>query len=192
VRPVLSPDRKNGPACAWVAPGRLPAFKVALIDPSLFTLPYDVKLVEGLRDIGHSVSFYGKTLGPDETAPESAKLVQHFYPEMETWGISRWPAGISRIVKGALHLRSMRRLLDVLRTERPDVIHFQWLPLPIIDRAFIGALQNIAPLVLTAHDSRPFNASPSSMIQNLGAISALGCFDRVVVHTEQARRRLVE
>ncbi len=30
------------------------------------------------------------------------------------------------------------------------------------------------------------------MIQNLGAISALGCFDRVIVHTEQARRRLVE
>lgn len=170
----------------------LPAFKVALIDPSLFTLPYDVKLVEGLRGIGHSVRFYGKTLGPEETAPERAKLVQHFYPEMQDWGISRWPAGISRIVKGVLHLRSMRRLLDVLRAEQPDVIHFQWLPLPIIDRTFIGALRTIAPLVLTAHDSRPFNESPSSVIQKLGAISALDRFDRVVVHTEQARRRLVE
>jgi glycosyltransferase involved in cell wall biosynthesis len=190
---MLSPDRENGLACASAsAPTRLPAFKVALIDPSLFTLPYDLKLVEGLRGIGHSVRFYGKALGPEETVPESAKLVPHFYPEMQDWGISRWPAGISRIVKGVLHLRSMRRLLDVLRTEQPDVIHFQWLPLPIIDRTFIGALQNIASLVLTAHDSRPYNASPSSMIQNLGAISALGCFDRVIVHTEQARRRLME
>lgn len=192
MRRVLSSDRENSLARASPGTVRLPTFKVALIDPSLFTLPYDVKLVEGLRGIGHSVSFYGKTLGPDETAPESAKLVQHFYPEMQTWGISRWPGGISRIIKGLLHLRAMRRLLDVLRTEQPDVIHFQWLPLPIIDRAFIGALQNIAPLVLTAHDSRPFNASPSSRIQNLGAISALRCFERVVVHTEQARRRLVE
>jgi len=190
---MLSPDRENGLACASAsAPTRLPAFKVALIDPSLFTLPYDVKLVVGLREIGHSVRFYGKALGPEETVPESAKLVPHFYPEMQDWGISRWPAGVSRIVKGVLHLRSMRRLLDVLRTEQPDVIHFQWLPLPIIDQTFIGALQNIAPLVLTAHDSRPFNASPSSMIQNMGAISALGCFDRVIVHTEQARRRLAE
>ena len=185
---MLMPDREN----ASVAPERLPTFKVALIDPSLFTLPYDVKLIEGLSGIGHSVRFYGKTLAPEETAPESVKLVQHFYPEMQDWGISRWPAGVSRVVKGMLHLRSMRRLLDVLRAEQPDVIHFQWLPLPIIDRTFIGALRTIAPLVLTAHDSRPFNESPSSVIQKLGAISALGCFDRVVVHTEQARRRLVE
>jgi glycosyltransferase involved in cell wall biosynthesis len=186
-------DRKGASSAAWAAtPGRLPAFKVALIDPSLFTLPYDVKLVEGLRGLGHSVSFYGKALGREESAPEGVKLVQHFYPEMQSWGISRWPAGVLKVAKGALHLRSMRRLLDVLRAEQPDIIHFQWLPLPIIDRTFIGALRTISPLVVTAHDSRPFNASPSSIIQKLGAISALGRFDRVVVHTEQARRRLVE
>jgi len=189
---MRSPDVERGLVRAAGTSARLPSFKVALIDPSLFTLPYDLKLVEGLRGIGHSVSFYGKTLGPDETAPEGAKLVQHFYPEMQSWGMSRWPAGISRVVKGALHLRSMRRLLDVLRTEQPDIIHFQWLPLPVIDRTFIGALQSIAPLVLTAHDSRPFNTSPSSVIQKLGATSALACFDRVIVHTEQARLRLAE
>jgi glycosyltransferase involved in cell wall biosynthesis len=170
---------------------RLPAFKVALIDPSLFTLPYDVKLAEGLRGIGHRVRFYGKSLGPEETEPAGAELVQHFYPEMERWGLSRLPTAASRAAKGVLHLRAMRRLVEALRREQPDVIHFQWLPLPIIDRAFIGALRAIAPLVLTAHDSRPFNASPSSLIQTLGATSALRHFDGVVVHTEQARRRLV-
>jgi glycosyltransferase involved in cell wall biosynthesis len=190
---MLSPDTETTLAPASAArPTRLPAFKVALIDPSLFTLPYDVKLAAGLREIGHSVMFYGKALGPEEAAPAGAKLVQHFYPEMQSWGLQRWPGGVSKAVKGALHLRSMRRLLDVLRAEQPDIIHFQWLPLPIIDRSFIGALRSIAPLVLTAHDSRPFNASPSSMIQKLGATSALGRFDRVVVHTEQARRRLVD
>ena len=189
---MLSPHGVTGlaPTSATGAT-RVPAFKVALIDPSLFTLPYDMKLAAGLREIGHSVTFYGKALGPEEAAPAGAKLVQHFYPEMQNWGLERWPGGVSKAVKGALHLRSMRRLLDVLRAEQPDVIHFQWLPLPIIDRSFIGALRSIAPLVLTAHDSRPFNASPSSVIQKLGATSALGRFDRVVVHTEQARRRLV-
>ena len=169
----------------------MPAFKIALIDPSLFTLPYDAKLAEGLRGIGHTVRFYGKSLAPQETEPAGAELVQHFYPELQRWGLSRWPAGFSRAAKGMLHLRAMRRLVEALRREQPDVIHFQWLPLPIIDRAFIGALRAVAPLVLTAHDSRPFNASPSSLIQNLGATSALRRFDRVVVHTEQARRRLV-
>jgi glycosyltransferase involved in cell wall biosynthesis len=190
---MTSPGRDQGLRAASTAgPARLPRFKVALIDPSLFTLPYDVKLVEGLRGIGHTVRFYGKSLGPQEGEPEDAGLLQHFYPEMQRWGLSRWPAGVSRAAKGVLHLRAMRRLVEALRREQPDVIHFQWLPLPIIDRAFIGALRAIAPLVLTAHDSRPFNASPSSLIQNLGATSTLRRFDGVVVHTEQARRRLVD
>jgi len=186
-----TPSRESGTATSPAPYARLPAFKVALIDPSLFTLPYDVKLVEGLRGIGHTVRFYGKSLDAHERAPESAGLVQHFYPEMQRWGLSRWPGGVSKLAKGVLHLRSMRRLIEVLRREQPDVIHFQWLPLPVVDRAFIGALRAIAPVVLTAHDSRPFNASPSSMIQNLGATSTLRHIDRVVVHTEQARSRLV-
>lgn len=189
---MQSPSRQPGSSAPGAAHARLPAFKVALIDPSLFTLPYDVKLAQGLRGIGHNVRFYGKSLGPEEIEPEGAGLVQHFYPEMERWGLSRWPAGASRAAKGLLHLRAMRRLVEALRREQPDVIHFQWLPLPIIDRAFIGALRAIAPLVLTAHDSRPFNANPSSLIQTLGATSALRHFDSVVVHTEQARRRLVD
>ena len=189
---MLSPNREAG--CAQVATtrcARLPAFKVALVDPSLFTLPYDVKLVEGLRGIGHTVRFYGKSLGPQESSPANAGLVQHFYPELQRWRLTRWPGGVSKLAKGVLHLRSMRRLVEVLRREQPDVIHFQWLPLPIVDRAFIGALRTIAPVVLTAHDSRPFNASPSSIIQNLGATSTLRHFDRIVVHTEQARQRLM-
>jgi glycosyltransferase involved in cell wall biosynthesis len=190
---MLSTDREASlAACARARSPRPPALKVALIDPSLFTLPYDVKLVEALRGIGHAVSFYGKVLDPDEIVPERAELRQHFYPEMQAWNISRWPAGVSKLVKGVLHLRSMRRLVHVLGAERPDVIHIQWLPLPIIDRAFIGTLRSIAPLVLTAHDSRPFNANPSSTIQKLRTTSALCRFDRVIVHTEQARRRLVE
>ena len=164
--------------------------KVALIDPSLFTLPYDAKLAAGLDAIGHSVTFYGKVLAPDETAPGLENLRQIFYPELLRWGVARWPAMLAKLTKGALHGRSMRRLLAALRQDPPDVIHFQWLPLPVIDRAFIGRLREIAPLVLTAHDSRPFNANPGSALQNLGATSILTRFDRVIVHTEQVRRRL--
>ncbi len=96
MRPVRSPDLERGLVRAAGTSARLPSFKVALIDPSLFTLPYDLKLVEGLREIGHSVSFYGKTLGPDETAPEGAKLAQHLPPEMQSWGISALAGGHSR------------------------------------------------------------------------------------------------
>src|SRR5579883_283031 len=185
--PGTEPAHRLRTAAAGSSP-----LRVALIDPSLFTLPYDVKLADALRGIGHGVTFYGKTLAPAESVPERAQLVQHFYPEMLRWGLWRWPAGAAKLAKGALHLRSMRHLLEVLRGTRPDIIHFQWLPLPVIDRAFIGELRRIAPLVLTAHDSRPFNTNPSSIIQKLGATAVLGRFDRVIVHTEQARNRLAQ
>ena len=70
---MLSPHGVTGlaPTSATGAT-RVPAFKVALIDPSLFTLPYDMKLAAGLREIGHSVTFYGKALGPEEAAPAGA------------------------------------------------------------------------------------------------------------------------
>jgi glycosyltransferase involved in cell wall biosynthesis len=166
--------------------------KVALIDPSLFTLPYDAKLAAALTAIGHSVRFYGKALAQDETAPGLDDLQQIFYPELLRWRMARWPAGLAKLAKGALHGRSMGRLLAALREDPPDIIHFQWLPLPIVDRAFLGGLRRIAPLVLTAHDSRPFNANPGSALQTLGATSILSRFDRVIVHTEQARKRLTD
>jgi glycosyltransferase involved in cell wall biosynthesis len=166
--------------------------KVALIDPSLFTLPYDAKLATALRAIGHSVRFYGKALAPDETAAGIDDLQQIFYPELVRWDVARWPGSLAKLAKGALHGRSMARLLTALRRDPPDVIHFQWLPLPIIDRAFIGRLRRIAPLVLTAHDSRPFNANPGSILQTFGATSILTRFDRVIVHTEQGRQRLAD
>ena len=166
--------------------------KLALIDPSLFTLPYDAKLATALAEVGHAVTFYGKALGTGETAPGIETLRQIFYPEVVRWGLERWPAPLTKIAKGALHARAMRRLLGALRQDPPDIIHFQWLPLPAVDRAFIDPLRRIAPLVLTAHDSRPFNANPGSALQNLGATAILRRFDRVIVHTEQARRRLLD
>jgi len=165
---------------------------VALIDPSLFTLPYDAKLAAALEGVGHSLTFYGKALAEEETAPGLERLQQVFYPEIVRWRMERWPSALTKLAKGALHGRAMRRLLAALQRDPPDIIHFQWLPLPVIDRAFIGALRRVAPLVLTAHDSRPFNANPGSALQNLGATAILRRFDRVIVHTEQARRRLIE
>jgi len=172
--------------------GAVAPLDVALVDPSLFTLPYDAKLAAALEDVGHSLTFYGKALAEDETAPGLERLQQIFYPEIVRWGMERWPSALTKLAKGALHGRAMRRLLRALRRDPPDIIHFQWLPLPVVDRAFIGALRRIAPLVLTAHDSRPFNANPGSALQNLGATAILRRFDRVIVHTEQARRRLME
>jgi glycosyltransferase involved in cell wall biosynthesis len=164
--------------------------KIALVDPSLFTIPYDAKLASALRDLGHDVTVYGEARAPAEAPSELGQSRLLFYSELARLGTRHWPHAALRIAKGALHWRAMRRFADELRMTRPDVVHFQWLPLPALDRLFLATLRRVAPLVLTAHDSRPFNAA-ASRLQMLGATSVLREFDSVIVHTEEARDRLI-
>ncbi|HWB51562.1 MAG TPA: glycosyltransferase family 4 protein [Stellaceae bacterium] len=166
------------------------ALRVALIDPSLFTVPYDAKLAAALRGAGHDVALYGEAPVAATGQGELPELRPLFYRELAGIGTDRWPRQAVRLAKGALHAASMRRLTAELRRTAPDVIHFQWTPLPAVDRFFICRLRELAPVVLTAHDSRPFNGS-AWRLQKWGATRILGEFDGVIVHTEEARTRLV-
>ncbi|HLZ66861.1 MAG TPA: glycosyltransferase family 4 protein [Aliidongia sp.] len=164
--------------------------RVAMIDPSLFTLPYDEKLAAGLQRRGHRIDFFGKALGRRDPVPVAVPLRQHFYGGLRALGAEHWPGLPAKVAKGLAHVGAMDGLVRTLARERPDVIHFQWLPLPVVDRAFLGRLRRIAPVVITCHDSQPFNANPSAVVQRVGATAVLARFDRVIIHTEQARPRL--
>jgi hypothetical protein len=89
--------------------------QVALVDPSLFTIPYDAKLAGALRDLGHSVTVYGEARGPADEPAELGGLRPLFYAELLRLGTARWPRQALRLAKGALHWRGMRRLTDELR-----------------------------------------------------------------------------
>lgn len=164
--------------------------KIALIDPSLFTLPYDEALAGGLRANGHDVALFGKVLRPDEHGAGTPGLRPLFYPGLARAAAGRLPAGVARGLKGFSHIGSMVRLIRALAEWRPDVIHFQWAPLPAVDRWFLPALKRIAPVVLTVHDSNPFNGNPGSRLQRLGALSILGRFDHLIAHNQRAVDRL--
>lgn len=165
--------------------------KAALIDPSLFTWPYDRELMLGLRQNGVEPLIFGKALAAREAPGAQPGLVEHFYPSLVAGPMAAMPGPVRRGFKGVSHAMSLARLLPTLRRLRPDVIHFQWAPLPVVDRLFLPALRRIAPLVLTVHDSTPFNGNPGARIQRIGAVSILRDFAALIVHTEQARRRLV-
>ena len=165
--------------------------RVDLIDPSLFTLPYDAALAAGLMHEGHQVVLHGRRPGPDDNAAEGVPLRYSFYRVAGAPVVDRAPGALRLAVKGLDHAWSMRRLLRHLRARRPDVIHFQWLPLPMVDRFFLRALRRVAPLVLTVHDTNPFNGNPTGRLQRVGAHAAFRAFDRLIVHTEQGRNRLL-
>jgi glycosyltransferase involved in cell wall biosynthesis len=163
--------------------------RIALIDPSLFTWPYDSALALALRDEGHTVRIFGKDPRATDKGPALELLERHFYRELEPL-VGRLPHPLFLGIKGLSHTFHMGRLLRELRAFRPDVIHFQWAPLPAVDRLFLPALRRIAKTVLTVHDSAPFNGNPRSALQAAGAISIMSSFDRLIVHTEAAAQRL--
>ncbi len=164
--------------------------RIALIDPSLFSLPYDRALASGLGRIGHAVALHGRGLRSGDGSPGPIAIHKSFYPMSEGRLVQSLPGPLRLGLKGIDHAWSMWRLIERLRREAPDVIHFQWLPLPVMDRAFLGALRRVAPIVLTVHDTNPFNGEASASIQRRGVETCLFQFDRLIVHTKQGEGRL--
>jgi glycosyltransferase involved in cell wall biosynthesis len=164
--------------------------RVALVDPSLFTLPYDSALAGGLQAAGHEVVLFGRRRGRDDSATNGVKLDESFYRVATASAITALPKPLRLGVKGLDHAFSMASFGRRIGRWRPDVIHFQWLALPVLDRWFLPRLRRIAPMVLTMHDSNPFNGDPAASVQRLGMRESLACFDRIIVHTEQGCARL--
>ncbi len=164
--------------------------RIAMIDPSLFTLPYDRGLIGGLEQNGHEVTLFGRKPSSDDNEAGSVDLAPTFYRLSGSRVVSLLPRTVRLAIKGLEHPVSMLGLLHRLARMRPDIIHFQWLVLPLIDRRLLKAFRRIAPLISTVHDTNPFNGNPSSRLQASGFLTALGLFDRLIVHTEQGRSRL--
>ena len=166
--------------------------RVAMVDPSLFTLPYDAALARGLQHAGCQVTLHGRARHPEDGACDGVDLAPHFYPFAESRTVRKFPKVLRLAIKGFDHFASMARLWQRLRASPPDIIHFQWLPLPLIDGKLLARFRRIAPLVLTVHDTDPFNGNPAARLQRMGVQHALSGFDRLIVHTSQGRERLLQ
>jgi len=165
--------------------------KVVIIDPSCFTMPYDHCLCNALSHRGCEVYFIGSRYlyGKWEYSADYQRI-NHFY-RFTNWLYNR-PNGIFRKeVKGVEHFIDMFSLINRLQHLRPSVIHFQWLPLPLIDSPYVARLRKIAPVILTIHDIHPFNEAPSSIIQKYYYTSAIKYFDHLITHTNSSFEALV-
>jgi glycosyltransferase involved in cell wall biosynthesis len=164
--------------------------RVALIDPSLFTLPYDCALADSLTQLGHDVVLYGRKLHADDNRLSGVRLDPVFYGMAGRRIVTQLPPRMRLAAKGVDHIWSMWRLPGQLRSWQPDVVHFQWLPLPVVDRRLLRFCSRVAPLVLTMHDTAPFNGDPSARLQTVGYFDCIDRMKHVIVHTEQGRARL--
>jgi glycosyltransferase involved in cell wall biosynthesis len=162
---------------------------VVLVDPSRFTVPYDAQLSEGLMraDVKPVWSLRPLRAGEsEELPPEAARHI--FYRRSDRLG------GMLRPVRGPLkalaHLVGLWRLSRLAREMRADIIHFQWTVLPLFDAAAIWLLRRRYRLLLTVHDSIPFNGQRMPFFQRFLYDLPIKLVDKVIVHTDGARRAL--
>ncbi len=185
----------NMTACVRAAEPAIPVvpdLRVVLVDPSLFTGAYDAALGAGLAANGVVPLWAVRRprVGEDCEIPAAARA-EIYYPGAE--GSAKGRGLVAGLRKGGAHLASSRRLLGLVAEVRPDVVHFQWAVLPLVDRRVVRRLARQRPVVVTVHDTVPFNGAPTSRLQLVGYAELLRSADRLIVHTrqgEEALRRL--
>lgn len=84
----------------------------------------------------------------------------------------------------------MSKLPRLVADESVDIVHFQWLLVPLIDRAAIRRLRRHCPVVVTVHDTEPFNGKAVSAAQRAGLLAAYDAADRIIVHRPAGRELL--
>ncbi len=158
-----------------------------MVDPSLFTAPYDAALTEGLLASGtNPVWAGGPTRRGDRQEIPADRVLPMFYRRVDQ--LQSAPAALRTVLKGAAHLWGLLRLVARVYTQRPDVVHFQWLVVPPLDLLAMRLIGRRAPVVLTVHDTVPFNGDRLSQMQTGALDLALRTCDALIVHTAEARR----
>lgn len=165
--------------------------RVALIDPSLFTGPYDAALDGGLMEAGVKTCWVTRpTRKGDRQEIPAAHVAPLFYKHVDD------AAGLPRMlrtpVKGLAHLVGLARTVVYLARTKPDLIHVQWVVLPPFDLPLLWLVKRFCPLILTVHDTVPFNGERMSLLQNLGFHAPIQLADQVIVHTESGKDTLVD
>jgi len=168
--------------------------RVLVVDPPLFTLPYDRHFARALAKRGAEVTLVGRPLRgfEDSLEAEPFRFLPLFYRRAENARSEAWRTSAPRrLLKGLEHVFGLRALERLCAAERPDVLHLQWLVLPLLDRWALRRIGRHAGLVLTVHDSIALQgAKNASWAQLWGDRRSRLIFDRYVAHTEHTRERL--
>lgn len=167
-----------------------PDLSVLLVDPSLFTAPYDAALTEGLLAAGTTVCWATRpTRAGDRQELPLDCTDAFFYRRVDALDWLKGP--LKSAVKGLAHLGGLVTLLRRVRERRPDVVHVQWVVVPPLDVLAMALIRRWRPLVFTVHDTVPFNGQKMSWLQRFGHDGPLRQAHRLIVHTQSGRQALL-
>src|SRR5918996_4304190 len=151
--------------------------RVQIVDPSAFTPPYDHALSAALARAGADVELVTSRFLYGPVPREDGYLVREaFYRRTARRGLD---APARRALKLAEHVPDMLRFR---REPSADLVHYQWLTVPALDRLL---LPRTRPRVFTVHYPLPPSGPGLSAQRRL-----LAGMDAVVAHSEHGGRRL--
>lgn len=163
---------------------------VLLVDPSLFTAPYDAALTEGLLSAGMQVCWATRpTRKGDRHELPLDCTDPFFYRRVDQ--LDWLPGPLKAAAKGIAHLGGLLTLLGRVRSRQPDVVHLQWVVVPPLDVLAMALIRRWRPLVFTVHDTVPFNGQKMSWLQRFGHDGPLRQAHRLIVHTRSGREALL-
>lgn len=180
--------------------------KVLVVDPPLFTLPYDLHFCQALAAAGTEVALIGRPLrafeedatGEEDAAGRPFPLHPWFYRRAERRGEGWRTSRATKLLKIGEHALGWRTVERHLIRTQADIVHLQWLVLPAVDGFFLRRIARRAGLVLTVHNASLMAHSAGRLVgglgawlQRLGQGSLLPLFDRFLAHTEPTKAHLV-
>jgi glycosyltransferase involved in cell wall biosynthesis len=153
--------------------------RVQLVDPSAFTPPYDRALAAALARAGAEVELLtSRFLYGPVPEPDGYHVRECFYRRSAARGLD---APARRAFKAAEHVPDMLRLR---REIDADVVHYQWLTAPSLDRRL---LPRHRPRAMTAHYILPPQPNRRQIATARGVF---GRMDAIVAHSEHGAARL--
>lgn len=157
--------------------------RVSLVDPSAFTPPYDRSLAAALAAAGAEVELVTSRFlyGPVPGA-EGYSVREPFYRLAARAGLG---SRLRMPLKAAGH--PLRMLGEAARAgRRADVVHWQWVTWPPLDRHLLAASGH--PRLITLHYPLPPAGERGALRRQRAFLSR---FDAVVAHTRAGAERLV-
>ncbi|CAN5491666.1 hypothetical protein BH20ACT15_BH20ACT15_09550 [soil metagenome] len=155
--------------------------RVQIVDPAAYTPPYDHALAGALARAGAEVELVTCEF-PHGSVPREPgyEVTELFYRRSAAAGSAN--DRVRRALRAAEHVPGMLR--HRRHAHSADVVHYQWLPVPRLDR---GLLAGVHPRVFTMHWRFPEPGTP--IARTLGAL--LERMDGVVAHSAHGADRLV-
>ncbi len=161
-----------------------------LVDPSLYTGPYDAALSEGLLAAGvESVWATRPTRRGDEDQIPRERVAAIFYRRSDD--ASALQGWMRSLLKGCSHIVGLLRLMRLIGRRKPQVVHVQWAVLPLVDTIALWFIRLRTPIVMTVHDPTPYNGSRLTLFQQFGFDLPIRLANHVIVHTRSGKRKLI-